>query len=73
MNCTLVAERAKKCGFCPGDLDLWLLTLTFKLVWSRNQTRLPCEFAANPFSSSGNISYTNRLCVNCDIMSMMNC
>jgi len=35
-------------------------TLTFKLVWTRDQTRLPSEFGANPFSSSRDISYTNK-------------
>ena len=30
----------------PGDFDLW----PFKLFWARDQTRLPCEFGANPFS-----------------------
>ena len=51
------AERAEKwCFFVPDDFDLWSLTLTFKLVRARNQTRLPCEFGANPFSSSRNIS-----------------
>jgi len=34
------------------------LTLTFKLVRARNQTRLPCELGANPFS--GDISHTNK-------------
>jgi len=28
------------------------LTLTFKQVPARDQTRLPCEFGANPFSGS---------------------
>jgi len=32
--------------FVPGDLDLWPLTLTFKLVRASDQTRLPCEFGA---------------------------
>jgi len=31
---------------------LSLVTLTLKLVTARNQTCLPCEFGANPFSSS---------------------
>jgi len=34
------------------------LTLTFKLVRTRAQTRLPCEFDANPFNGSQDISYT---------------
>jgi len=52
------AKRAEKCRF------LSLLTLTFdhdlKLVQVRDQTRLRCEFGANPFGSSGDISYTNK-------------
>jgi len=39
---------------------LSLVTLTFKLVQARDQTCLPCEFGANPFSSSRDISYTNK-------------
>jgi len=46
--------------FVPGDFDIWLLTLTFKLLRAREQTRLPCEFGANPFSGSRDISYTNK-------------
>ena len=38
--------------FVPGDLDLWPLTLTFKLVQAREKTRLSCEFGTNLFSSS---------------------
>ena len=30
----------------------WLLALTFKFIRARDQTRLPCEFGINPFSSS---------------------
>jgi len=45
--------------FVPSDLDLLPLTLTFKLVRARGQTRLPCEFGANLFSGSRDISYTN--------------
>jgi len=41
--------------FVPDDLDLWPLTLTFKLVRVRQQTRLPCEFGANQFSDSRDI------------------
>ena len=36
------------------------LTLTFKLVRARDQTRLPCEFGANLFSGSRDISHTNK-------------
>jgi len=41
---------------------LSLMTLIFNLQTRprRNQTRLPCEFGANPFSSFGDISYTNK-------------
>jgi len=46
--------------FAPGDLELWPLTLAFKLVWARDQTRLPCEFGANPFSGSRDISCTDK-------------
>jgi len=42
----------------PDDLDLLPLTLTFKLVRARDQTRLPCEFGAYPFCGSGDISCT---------------
>jgi len=42
-----------------GDLDLWPLTLAFKLVRARDQTCLPCELGANSFSGSRDISYTN--------------
>jgi len=54
------AGRRKPCFFVPGNLDLWPLTLTFKLVRARDQIRLLCEFGANPFSVSGDISYTNK-------------
>ena len=36
------------------------MTLTFKLVRARDQTRLPCEFGANPFSGFRDISYTQK-------------
>jgi len=39
---------------------LSLVTLTFKLVRARDQTRIVCEFGANPFSASPGISYTNK-------------
>jgi len=38
----------------------WPWPLTFKLVRARDQTRLPCEFVANPFGGSRDISYTNK-------------
>jgi len=50
--------------FVPRDLDLWPLILTFKLLRAKDQTRLPCEFGANPFSGScyplSNASLKNR-------------
>ena len=54
------AAKGRKMFFVPGDLDLWPLISTFKLVRAKDQTRLPCEFGANPFSGSRNISYTNK-------------
>jgi len=52
----------KNAVFVPRDLHIWPLTLTFKLVRARDhhQTRLPCEFGANPFSGSRDIWYTNK-------------
>jgi len=46
--------------FVRSDLDLWPLTLTFKLVRAKDRTRLPCEFGANPFSGSRDIWGTNK-------------
>ena len=46
----------KNAAVCPW----WPWSLTFKLVRASDQTRLPCEFDINPFSSSGDISYTNK-------------
>jgi len=43
--------------FVPGDLDL---TITFKLVRARDQTRLSYEFGANLFSGFRNISCRNK-------------
>jgi len=34
--------------------------MTFKLVQAKDQTRLPCQFGANPFSGSRDISYTSK-------------
>jgi len=52
------AERTEKCRF------LSLVTLTFdldlQLARAKEQIRLPCEFGANPFSGSRDISYTNN-------------
>jgi len=58
INRTQAVERAEKCNFFPADHDV--LTLTSKLVRARDQTRLPCEFGANPFSGFGDISHTNK-------------
>jgi len=44
--------------FCPWRP--WPLTLTFKLVRVSEQTCLPCEFGANPFSRSRDIWFTNK-------------
>jgi len=41
-------------------VTLTFLTLTFKLVRARDQTRFSCEFGANPFNGSGDISYTYK-------------
>jgi len=43
-NRTQVTERAEKCSFL--SVWHWPLTLTFKLVQVRDQTRLPCKFVA---------------------------
>jgi len=60
INRTKAAGRAKMPFFVPCDLDLWSLTLTFKLFRARDQARLPYKFGANPFSGSRDISYTNK-------------
>ena len=44
--------------FCPWWP--WPLTLAFKLVRASDQTCLPCEFGANPFSGSRDIWLTNK-------------
>jgi len=46
--------------FVPGDLDLWPLTMTFKLIRGRDHTRHHCEFGANPFIGSRDILCTNK-------------
>jgi len=53
INC-MQATKGPKMQF------LSLVTFTFKLVRARNQTRLPCEFGANLFSGSRDISYINK-------------
>jgi len=46
--------------FVLGDFGLRPFTMTFKLIRARDQTRLHCEFGANPFSGSRDISYTTK-------------
>jgi len=55
INSTQAAERAEKSFFSLATLTFYL-----ELIRSRNQTRLACEFGANPFSRSGDISYTKN-------------
>ena len=38
----------------------FLSLMTFKVLQGRDQTCLPCEFDANLFSGSRDISYTNK-------------
>jgi len=45
--------------FCPWWP--WPLTLTFRLVRARDQTRLTCKFGTNPFSRSRYIWVTNKV------------
>jgi len=52
---TQAAKSTENAVFIPCGLDLWPLTLTFKLFRARDQTRLACEFGANPFSGSRDI------------------
>jgi len=64
INRLRAAERAEKCRF------LSMVTVTFDLdlqtrVRAMDQTRLPCEFGANPFSGSRYISYTNKTQTDC--------
>jgi len=37
------------------------LTLTFKIVWARDQSCLPFKFGTNPFSRSRDIWVTNKM------------
>jgi len=53
-------QNGRKMLFCPTPWWPWPLNLTFKLVWAKDQTHLPCEFGANPFSSSQGIWYANK-------------
>jgi len=47
---------AENPAFVHGDLDLWLLSLTFKLIRTRDETCLPCEVGANPFSGKNKLA-----------------
>jgi len=58
LQCIVSGDIRRKLCFCP--LWPWPLTLTFELFRARDQTRLPCELGANPFSGSRDISYTNK-------------
>jgi len=58
LQCTVNGDDAAVFHFCPWWP--WPLTLTFKLIRARNQTRLPCEFGTNLFSGSRDIWGTNR-------------
>jgi len=49
LQCTVNGDNSAVFRF------LSLVTLTFKLVQVRDQTRLACEFGANPFSGTGDI------------------
>ena len=57
---SFAARRWWECTarFCPWWP--WPLTLTFKLARVRDQTRLPREFGANPFSHSRDILFTKK-------------
>jgi len=56
--CCRGGDGRAKCSFCTWWH--WRLTLTFKLIQVRDQTRPPSEFAANAFSGSQGISCTNK-------------
>jgi len=51
-------DGSAQCIFCPWWL--WPLTLTFKLVQARDETRFPHEFGANLFRRSRDIWFTNK-------------
>jgi len=58
-------QRARYNAFSMGRKSVPVtLTLTFKLIRARDQTLLPCDFGANPFSGSGDISHTNKKLTN---------
>jgi len=56
--CVLTSWPRRSVERCPWWS--WPLTFTFKLIGPRDQALLPCEFRANPFSGSRDISYTNK-------------
>ena len=56
-SCNKTDDGSTQQVFCPWWS--WSLTLTFQLVRARDQTRLPCELCANPFSRSWDIWFTN--------------
>ena len=68
MCCTRLAGNTGRCKNYSNDVfskhkpHAWppKLTFTLKLVRARDQIRLRCEFGANPFSSSRDISYANK-------------
>jgi len=57
--------------FCPWWP--WPLTLTFKLVWVRDQTRLTCKFGTNPFCRSRHIWVTNKVTDSTKIRTLLAC
>jgi len=60
---TLFAACALQCIFNGKEICPWWpwpLTLTFKLVWARNQACLPCKFGTNVFSRSRDTWFTNK-------------
>jgi len=61
IKCTQAAKRAEKCClFVPGDLDLWHLTLIFKLVRARDQTKDVLSVDLAQIHGSRDISYTDK-------------
>jgi len=55
-----VLPNIKRTQAAERDESLSLVTLILKLVGARDQTRLPCEFGANPFSGYRDISHSNK-------------
>ena len=46
--------------FVAGYLKLSRFHLDLKLFRARERTYIPCEFGANPFSCSRDVSYTSK-------------